>query len=235
MGYTQEKSDLVNDMMNEMLSKQVDGILYISCHSHVVIPLSPQKETQFVCAYCYSEDPNIPGVIYDDRDASRKVGELLISKGHKKIGIIAGDKNSWHTDNRLLGFQEALFKNGIPYNPHLTYYGDWEREHGFLAAPLLINEGVTAIFALNDLMAVGVIDYCNQNGIEVGRDLALIGFDNREIASVCRPALSTVSLPLFEIGYSAANIMLNLIEENKAPEKHEILLSCDIIERESTG
>ncbi len=234
-GYTHEKAELVAEMMDEMLSKQVDGILYISCHSHVVVPLSTQKETRFVCAYCYSEDPGIPGVLYDDRDASRKVAELLISQGHTKIGVIAGDKNSWHTDNRLLGFQEALFSRGLPYNPHLTYYGEWEREHGFAAAPLLLKEGVTAIFALNDLMAVGVIDYCNQNGIEVGKDLALVGFDNREIASVCRPALTTVSLPLFDIGHSAANIMLNLIEEDKAPEAHEILLGCDIIERESTG
>lgn len=234
-GYSQQKSELVAEMMDEMMSKQVDGIIYISCHSHIVLPLTSQKETRFVCAYCYSEDPNIPGVLYDDRDASRKVGDLLISKGHSKIGVIAGDRNSSHTDSRITGFQEALFRNGVPYNPHLTYYGEWEREHGYIAAPMLLKEGVSAIFALNDLMAVGVIDYCNQNGIEVGKDLALIGFDNREIASVCKPTLTTVSLPLFEIGHSAANIIFDLIEENKAPDKHEILLDCDIVERESTG
>lgn len=233
--YDQKKSDLVMDMMDEMLTKQVDGILYVGCHSHVVAPLYEQKETRFVCAYCYSEDPDIPAVIYDDREAARKVAKLLIAKGHRKIGIIAGSKESFHTRNRLLGFQEALFEEGIPYNPRLTTYGDWERDQGYEHTGYLISEGVTAIFAQNDLMAMGVIDYCNQNGIEVGKDIALIGFDDREIASVCRPTLTSVSLPLFEIGHTAAGIMLDMIEKNSIPDEHEILLSCTIVERESTG
>ena len=232
--YAKEKAEMVIDMVNEMLSKQVDGILYIGCHSHVVASLYSQKETRFVCAYCYSEDRDIPAILYNDRDAARKVTELLISKGHGKIGVIAGDKDSFHTSNRLLGFQEALFDKGVPYNPHLTYYGEWERDHGYEAAPLLLAEGVTAIFAHNDLIAIGVIDYCNQNGIEIGKDLALIGFDNREIAGVCKPSLSTVSLPLFEIGHTAASVMLDMIEKDVFPDNNEILLSCDILEREST-
>lgn len=234
-GYGEQKSKLVTDMMEEMLSKQVDGILYIGCHSHLVTTLSSRKETLFVCAYCYTEDPDIPAVIYDDREAARKIAEFLIMKGHRKIGVIAGVKDSYHTSNRLLGFQEALYENGIPYNPHLTHYGEWERDQGFTVAPLLIAEGVTAIFAHNDLIAVGVIDYCNQNGIEVGRDLALIGFDDREVSTVCRPTLSTVSLPLFEIGHRAADIILNMLVKKEMPESNLILLNCSILERESTG
>jgi DNA-binding LacI/PurR family transcriptional regulator len=234
-GYGQQKSELVMDMMDEMLSKQVDGILYIGCHSHMVAPLSKQQETRFVCAYCYSEDPDIPDVVYDDREAARKVAELLIGQGHSRIGIMAGARDSCHTDNRLLGFQEALFEHNIPYNPHLTRYGDWERDRGYDNAAELLSEGVTAIFAHNDLMAIGVIDYCNQKGIEVGKDLALIGFDDREIASVCRPTLSTVALPLLDIGHTAADVMLDMIEKDIQPATREILLGCNIVERESTG
>ena len=233
--YSQQKSELVLDMVNEMLSKQVDGILYIGCHSHIVASLSADTDTRFVCAYCFSEEQTIPAIIYNDRKAARNVAELLISKGHEKIGIIAGARDSFHTDNRLLGFQEALFEHNIPYNPNHTYYGEWERDHGYESAPLLLKENVTAIFAHNDLIALGVIDYCNQNGIEIGKDIALIGFDNREISEVCRPSLSTVSLPLFEIGHTSAEIMLDMIEKNNLPEKHEILLDCDLIVRESTG
>ena len=235
MGKSSDKSELLMDMMDEMLTKQVDGIVYVGCHSHVVSSFSRQKETPFVCAYCYSEDSDIPDVSYDDRDAARKVAELLISKGHRKIGIIAGAKDSYHTGNRILGFQESLYSNDIPYNPHLTCYGDWERDYGYAHAPSLIAAGVTAIFAHNDLMAIGVIDYCNQKGIEIGKDLALIGFDNREIASACRPTLSTVELPLFDIGHKATEIILNMIEQDENPESHEILLGCNIIERKSSA
>ena len=99
----------------------------------------------------------------------------------------------------------------------------------------LIAQGVTAIVAQNDLMAMGVIDYCNQNGIEVGKDLALIGFDDREVASVTRPALSTVALPLFDIGCRATRIMLDMLAGEEIQENRKDLMECSIIERESSG
>lgn len=233
--YTQQRSELVADMVEEMLSKQVDGIIYIGCHSHEVTHSVEMKRTSTVCAYCYSTDPDIPSVIYNDRAASYKATQLLIRDGDNKIGVIAGPKDSGHTSSRLLGFQEALFDHGIPYNPHLTYYGNWERDFGFSYAKRLVDQGVTSIFAQNDLMAMGVIDYCNQHGVEVGKDVYLIGFDNREISSVCRPTLSTVSLPLFDIGRTSAHILINTLETGEKSGEHMITLDCNVIERESTG
>lgn len=232
-GYEKEKVSLVNEMIDEMLSKQVDGIIYVGCHNYNIAYLSEKRDTKFVCAYCFSENSKIPSVIYDDREGGYQVAQLLVSKGHRKIGIAAGLKDSFATNNRLLGFQEALFKLDIPYNPHLTIYGEWEHDHGFSIAPILINEGVTAIFAHNDLIAMGILDYCNQNNIEIGKDISLIGFDNREITTVCRPTLSTVSLPLFEIGRMSAEIILDMIEKNITPEDLKHMLPCNLIERES--
>jgi DNA-binding LacI/PurR family transcriptional regulator len=233
--YAKEKEQLVQSVLDDMLSKQVDGILYVGCHSHAVAYLKPQDDIRFVCMYCFSEEQDIPSVNYNDREAAKKVAEFLISKGHRNIGVLAGDINSLHTNNRLLGFQEALYESNIPYNPNLTSFGEWEREHGYQNTQRLIEAGATAIFAHNDLIAIGVIDYCNQNRIEIGKELDLVGFDNREIADVCRPKLTTVNLPLFEIGRSAANIMLDMIEKKYIPEKHDMLMSCSIIERDSTG
>ena len=74
----------------------------------------------------------------------------------------------------------------------------------------------------------------NQNGIEVGRDIFLIGYDNREISSVCRPSLSTVALPLFQMGQSAGHTLLDMLS-GKHPAQKDIMLECTIIKRESTG
>jgi len=229
-----ERMTLVQDMVETMLSKQVDGVIFIGMHSHVVAPVKAFTDTRCVYAYCSSADPGIPSVVYDDQQAAFEVAELLIYEGHQKIGMIAGRAESQHTINRTLGFQEALYAHNIPYNPHLTYYGDWERDQGYAHAATLLKEGVTAIFAQNDMMAMGVIDYCNQNGIEVGRDISLIGFDNREISTACRPTLSTVSLPLYEIGHTAARILLDIIEGKPSPGDQRVRLGCRIIEREST-
>lgn len=230
----EESTALVYGIVDDMLSKQVDGIIYIGYHSHVVVSLSDHTEPKFVCAYCTSQDSAIPSVIYDDRKAAFEATELLIRAGGRSIGMLAGPSDSSHANNRTRGHQEALFAHGIPYNPALTAIGDWGRDCGYTLGEKIIKNGANAIFAHNDLMATGVLDYCNANDIEVGNDLLLIGFDNREISTVCRPQLSTVALPLFEIGQKAAHIMIDILAGRELPAEHEILLDCTIIEREST-
>ena len=224
----------VNSLVDTMLSKQVDGIVYIGCHSHAVAPIHNRDEIPIVYAYCYSSDTNIPAVLYDDQKGAYEATKLLISKGHQKTGIIAGPPESIHTSNRMLGYQEALYTYNVPYNPGFALHGNWTRESGYRLAGQLIENGVTAIFAQNDLMAVGVLEYCNANGIHAGKDIALIGFDNREISTVCIPKLSTVSLPLFEIGQNAAHLLLDILSGKQVPSGQKIMLPCSVIERETT-
>ena len=224
----------ISEAVDRMIAMRVDGIIYLGSHSHSVFTLPKPENIHCVCAYCYSTDPQIPSVQYNDRMAAFKATELLINAGHKNIGVIAGPSSSVHTTGRLLGCQEALFTHGIPYNPAYTLYGDWGRDQGYDLGEQLIKAGVTAIFAHNDLMALGVIDYCNKCGLSVGKDIALVGFDNREISSVCRPSLSTVALPLYEIGYTAAEILLDVLEGKPVEHANKVFLDCTVIEREST-
>lgn len=228
-----ESTELVHAAVDDMLSKQVSGIIYIGCHSHLVVSLSEHSDVKFVCAYCVCRDESVPSVIYNDEKAAYDLTELLLKNGRERIGMITGPIDSVHTLNRSRGYLKALYDHGILYDPALTLTGDWERDCGYALGEQLIKAGVNAIFAHNDLMAVGVLDYCNANGINVGRDLQLIGFDDREIASVCRPRLTSVAPPLFEIGETAAREMLSILDGNK-PTQHEIMLDCTIIEREST-
>lgn len=232
---TEEAKELVNSLVDTMLSKQVDGIIYVGCHSHAVVPISNSGDIPFVYAYCYSTDPNIPSVLYDDQKAAYEATQVLINHGHRNIGVIAGQLESIHTANRILGYQEALYANNIPYNPRLTVNGDWERDQGYALSKKLIESGVTAIFAQNDMMATGVIDYCNKHDIQVGKDIALIGFDNREIGTACRPTLSTVSLPLFEMGQTATHLLLDMLAGRHIQCGQKLMLACTVIERESTG
>lgn len=229
-----EHSVIVNDAVNFMTSMQVDGLIYLSLHSHKVLHLPSIKDIPFVCSYCSCTDPSVPSVLYDDKKAGYDVAKYLIQAGHKSIGVIAGPSGSSHSIRRLTGFQEALFDSGIPYNPKTTVHGDWNRDSGYILTKQLIDYGVTAIFSQNDIMAMGVIEYCTKNNIEIGRDIDLIGFDNREVSTVCRPTLSTVSLPLYEIGRTTASILIDQIEGKPTSSSGEVLLECTIIEREST-
>ena len=228
-----ESIALVHSAVEDMLTKQVDGIIYIGCHSHIVVSLSEHTEPKFVYAYCISGDEKIPSVIYNEEKAAYDLTLRLLDYGNEKIGMITGPTESTHALNRSRGYQKALFDRKIPYDPSLTLIGDWERDSGFSLAEQLISAGVTAIFAHNDLMAVGVIDYCSIHGINVGRDIQLIGFDNRDISSVSRPTLSTVALPLFEIGQKSAAEMLSILA-GKPSGQHLIQLDCEMIERDTT-
>jgi len=232
--HTDRYNTLVNDSLNFMQSMQVDGIIFLGCHSHKLMSLPEINIKNIVFAYCSSADAMIPYVIYDDKQGAFHATSFLINSGHKNIGTITGLPDSVHTMNRLTGFQEALFEHGIPYNPRLTLYGDWQRDSGYVLAQTLIDRQVTAIFCHNDDMAMGVMNYCSKNGIEVGKDLSLIGFDDREICTVCRPALTTVALPLQEIGQEAASILIHKIENDDDTVRGEILLKCKFVEREST-
>ncbi len=229
-----ESNELVISEVNDMLSKQVDGIIYIGCHSHVVVSLSEYSDTNMVCAYCISSDPSIPSVIYDDEKAAYDATQLLLRCGETNIGMITGPSDSSHAVNRTRGFQKALFDNRIPYDPSLTLVGNWEQDSGYRLGQQLIEAGVRGIFAQNDLMAVGVLDYCNTHHIQVGTELQIVGFDNREASSICRPQLSTVSIPLFDIGRTAAEEMLNILA-GKHSQRSKIMLDCSIIDRASTA
>ena len=228
-----ESIALVHSAVDDMLSKQVDGIIYIGCHSHVIVSLSEHTEPRFVCAYCISGDETIPSVIYNEEKAAYDLTLRLLDYGNEKIGMITGPTESTHSLNRSRGFMKALFDRRIPYDPSLTLVGDWERDSGFSLSDKLIDAGVTAIFAQNDLMAVGVMDYCSMHGINIGKDIQLIGFDNRDISSVSRPTLSTVALPLFEIGQRSAKEMLSILA-GKPSGQHLIQLDCEVLERETT-
>lgn len=229
-----EQSSIVNDAIDFMMSMQVDGLIYLGSHSHKVVHLPSIGDTHFICSYCSCTDTSIPSVLYDDRKAGYDVAKYLINSGHSAIGVITGPNGSIHSAKRLTGYQEAIYDSGLRYNPKMTAQGDWNRDSGFLLTEQLLKNGVTAIFAQNDLMAMGVIDYCVKNGIEIGKDLALVGFDNREISTVCRPTLTTVSPPLFEIGHTAASLLIDKIEGKSETASGEILLECSIIERDST-
>ena len=152
------------------------------------------------------------------------------------IGIIAGRENNIHTGCRLRGYQKALFEEHILYNPNLVCYGDWERASGYRLAQKLVKEGATAIFCLCDRMAGGVYDYFREQGIRVGDDISVAGFDNQELSAYFAPGLTTMGINLSEIGTEAAAVLLERLqlEEDEKPKGIlEKKIPCTMIRRES--
>jgi len=231
---TPKHRELLDSMLRNMLAKQVEGIVYVGYHCREIAYLPSSVQVPFVYAYCYPKERIYPSVMYDDEKAAKDVTGMLIDKGHSRIGVICGPASSYHTQARLRGFKAALNEHSLIVDSNLVEYGDWERPSGYNLAALLLDRKVSAIFSFNDLMASGVYEQAAERGLQIGKDISLFGFDNRDISQGFFPALSTVEPPLSEIGRCSAEIILGQIKHNRTSKKR-IYLPCTILERRSVG
>jgi len=175
-------------------------------------------------------------VVPDDYYGASLATRHLIELGHQRIGYINGPEN-WHTCRaRLRGYQATLASHGLHFDPGLVRPGDWELESGYAASQSFLerNERPTAIFAANDLMALGAIYAIQDAGLRVPGDIAVVGYDNRNFASTVRPRITTVSMPVIEMGGVAAELLLQQVAQGRK-EEEEIKVRGKLFIRETCG
>lgn len=240
--YNQEAQyhTIVDPALQDVLSAQVDGVVYIAGHSRIIHCFYENFPVPAVMAYAFSDMKGVPSVVLDDAESACEIMKVILSKGHTKVGVVGGRMDNFHTQQRLLGYQKALFEYGIPYNPDLAFYGDWIRETGYEGAKYLIDKGVTAIFCVCDQMAGGVYDYLVEKGYEIGKDISVAGYDDQDIAAYFNPPLTTTRLPLKKVGRIAASILIDHLEGKEddsflTTESKVIRVPCELVERKSVG
>ena len=145
-------------------------------------------------------------VASNDRQAVREATEHLIANGHRRIGLVAGPHGFRSALERRLGFEDALGDAGIALPRSMIADGNYTFESGLVAAERLLDlmPRPTAIMSCNDEMAAGVIHAARQRGLEIPRDLSIIGFDDTPIAAHVWPPLTTVRWPIASMARSAA-------------------------------
>jgi LacI family transcriptional regulator len=219
--------------VTELLSKQVEGIIYIGVHPRDLTGLFDTYGKPIVYTYSYTQ--NEVSIQYNDEQASYEAMTYLVKQGHSRIAIISGVMNSTPSRLRFNGFYKAVTEFELPFDPALIKMGDWEAESGYrLTKELLgLQERPTAILAMNDVMAVGVMRAANEAGVQIPRDLSVIGFDNREFSEYLIPRITTMDLPLHEIGYQAMESLALLIRGEKVEPMP--MPSCKLIERDSVA
>lgn len=200
----------------------MEGIIYVAAHERTIRCIPEDLPIPAVMAYGYTDSAKVPSVVVNDEDGAFQITSHVIGQGHKKIGVITGKRDSPHAQERLLGYQRALYENGILYNPALICTGDWTRISGYKCTDGLLERQVTAIFCMNDLMAGGVYDRLEELELRPGEDISIAGYDNRELSGYYKPPLSTITLPLHDIGYEASEIMLKMLQKKELDEADRI-------------
>lgn len=200
--------DIVQREIQKLVAKQVEGIIYVAAHERLINVFPEQLSVPMVVAYGYTSHRGIPSVLVSDEQGARELVKYLISMGHRRISVIAGKKYSMHTRSRLEGYQRALFEGNV-----------------------------TAIFCMNDFMAGGAYDRLDERKLKVGRDIAVAGYDNREMAGYEKPPLTTMGLPLHDIGYRASEIILDMLkkEEKNTEEADIYYVDCKPYIRQSVN
>nr|WP_253958042.1 substrate-binding domain-containing protein [Metabacillus halosaccharovorans] len=223
-------------LYRQLVKSQVEGIIYISVHPRDITGIISDSKIPIVYNYCYTRNEHDYTVNYDDEGGSYQITKYLINKGHSQIGLISGLINSKSSHARFRGYQKALSEHLLMFHPQFVKTGDWEYESGYRMALDLLHQETkpTAIIAMNDLMAAGAIQAIKEQKLQVPDDVSIIGFDNRELSGYHSPKLTTMSLPLEEMGKVAMNI-LHQLKNNQNVVQKKYLLDCHLVERESVG
>ena len=226
-----------------LLNKRVDGIIIsLSNESNddEHIKQIIEREIPLVMFDKISKLIKCSKVIINDQKAAFEATQHLIDAGCKKIVHIRGPVNPQNAIDRFLGYKKALEKNNIQYNSNLVYTcKNVTFNEGKEFAEKIISDhpDVDGIFAVTDLVAVGVLDYFNKVNIKVPNQVKLIGFSNWFMSQVITPKLSTVDQPSYEMGVKSFNLLMEEMiarRESKPFLTKTIELSTSIIAREST-
>ncbi|OAT22759.1 GalR/LacI family transcriptional regulator [Buttiauxella gaviniae ATCC 51604] len=159
-------------------------------------------------------------VALDDRYGAWLATRHLIQQGHTKIGYLCSNHQISDADDRLQGYYDALTEHGLTVNDRLVTYGEPDESGGEQAMTELLGRGkhFSAVACYNDSMAAGAMGVLNDNGIDVPKEISLIGFDDVLISRYVRPRLTTVRYPIITMAEQAAELALALAEKRELPE-----------------
>lgn len=213
----------------------VDGLIVVRTREDDArIRLLHEHHFPFVAFGRSCCDLDFPYVDEDSAAGMCLLAQHFIDLGHRRIGFIAPPDHLMFGRLRREGFLAAMAANGLEVAPEWLVTGDLTQRGGAEAAGQLLGLGLTAVIAGNDLMAIGAINRFQQRGLQVGRDIALGGFDDIPLAAYANPPLTTIHQPIYEIGRQVCAMLMALIN-GLTPDPAHILLEPTLIIRESSG
>jgi LacI family transcriptional regulator len=231
---TRGDGDIEQAVLREMSSRPLLGLIYGTINTRRIERLALHRDVPIVLLNCYLSDHTLPSFVPAEVAGGHTATQHLIAAGHRRIGFINGEPWMDASRDRLKGYRRALANADIGFDAELVRHGNWEPSAGYertrelMALPL----PPTAIFCGNDIMALGCYEALKEMGHRIPEDVAVVGYDDRELAQYMRPPLTTVLLPHYEMGAEAAEY---LIEHAARPKTGpmQIKVEGQLVERRS--
>ncbi|HTK11436.1 MAG TPA: LacI family DNA-binding transcriptional regulator [Ktedonobacteraceae bacterium] len=227
MLYTTHRRKLKeSEYVTRLTRNLVDGLLLVlPRNEEVYLAALRQRQFPHVLVDYQGMNQDVPTVVATNRRGAYEATSYLIAIGHRRIGFITGNMEQGCAQERLAGYKAALEDHGLPVLPQLIQEGNFLQPRGYSCAKALLSlaEPPTAIFASNDISAFGVMEAVRDHGLQIPRDISIIGFDDIPQTAHVHPPLTTVCQPLEEMGSIAARMLVKYIMEPDSPiERREV-------------
>lgn len=234
---TDEDPEKEKFYIDSMLSEKVSGMIIAPTKGNKEF-LSQLKSNNYpiVCVDRYPNGLNIDTVTIDNEQGAYQAVKRLVDLGHKRIGIINGIKGVSTTKERYGGYKKALKEAGIAISNDLVIFENYKESGGRNAIRkfLSLDDSPTAIFSTNNLMTLGCYEEMYEQNIQIPEDIAIIGFDDMPWAVALNPPLTAVRQPSYELGQSAAELLLKRLNSTNGNTMH-LVLDPKLVVRKSCG
>ncbi|WP_341939493.1 LacI family DNA-binding transcriptional regulator [Marinimicrobium sp. C2-29] len=218
---------LISEIFNMVDRSRVGGLVLTPPISEIpeVLDALRERNIRFVRILSGSQAPDnrSPCVFVDDRTAAYRITQYLIDLGHRDIAFLSGDEEHKSSSERLAGFKSALKDNQIKANNRLILKGEFSFESGVKRTRQLLarSSRPTAIFACNDEIAAGTLFAARLHGLDVPRDLSIVGFEDSPFSRQAWPNLTTAQQPNTEIACTATRLLTEQIRRKKGEKASE--------------
>jgi LacI family transcriptional regulator len=224
--------------LNVLQEKQVDGVIFVTAGANEGDRVG-RLERGIPVVMLDREIPGIPAdaVLVDNEEGAYEAAKHLLALGHRRIGIITGPLLLSTAEERLEGYKKAMREAGVPVKPRLVKDGGFTFQGGYAAMHQLLEGGndlPSAVLASSDIMALGAMKAAEERGLRIPQDLALVGFDDIMVASLVKPALTTIAQPKRQMGQLAVEMIVERLERGRRRAKR-VLLRPKLVVRESCG
>ncbi|MEA2706038.1 MAG: LacI family transcriptional regulator [Gemmatimonadaceae bacterium] len=216
---------------------RVDGVVVLSPDLDADSLLNLPSTIPVVLLCSVSKSNEMDSLTIQNCRGAREMVTHLVKLGHRRIAIIKGSPRNYDATERLRGYRTALRDAGMALEPSLEREGDFMEAAGYAAAIdlLAMRKRPTAIFAANDAMAIGALSALRESGVRVPEEIAVAGFDDIPLARYMDPPLSSVHVPICELGARAVEMLLHgVTHKNDHPRRRE-RVSTELVIRRSTG
>ena len=221
-----------------VMSGRVDGLILMSpqIDAQTLISNLPVN-LPVVLLNCFVDGVSFDSLNIDNLGGAYQMTQHLIQHGHERIAVVTGHDDNLDADERIRGYRQALQENHLPIAEDWEISGSFSEESGYTAVQkvLALTPRPTAIFALNDSMAIGALGALREYGVAIPQEMALAGFDDIPIARFLSPTLTSVRVSIHELGALATQKLVHAIHEKNNHAKQHVVIPTSLALRESCG